>query len=1225
MIRLRVLGPVELEGSDGRELRAVLAQPKRLALLAYLVAGPRGFHRRDTLLALFWPELDHAHARTSLNQAIRFLRRELGDSSAEIIVSRGAEEVGVDAHRLWCDAVAFADHTYAGRYAEALELYRSDLLAGFFADGGAAFEEWIERERARLRSTAAKAARGLAEAREREGNFTTAVASARRAVELSDADERIVRDLLELLDRLGDRAGAVHAYEAFARRLADDFGASPASETIALMDRIRVPSLSGWRAGVAAEDPVHGLVTNASGVRPAPAPQTVLRPTAGPGMQLNRWRVERELGQGGMSIVYLAHDAKHDRRVALKVLRPELTISVGVERFLREIQITASLAHPHILPLIDSGTSDGLLYLVMPYVAGESLRARLQREPRLPLADAVQIATEVAEALDYAHRSGIIHRDVKPENILLADGHAVLADFGVARALSVSGGATPIPDSDPEAVVGSRAYMSPEQASAGADVSTRTDLYSLGGVMFEMLTGDLARGDESAADVRARRSDIPRELARVVSACVSKTPERRPDSAAALLRGLASVESRGTGSARGGVILERRVRLTARHAGLAVGVSGLLATGFLFARDRDIRISSSLPTTPAWRPNEALLVTDFHVAGVDTSIRYALGFAMRTALTQSSTLSVVPPDVIAAALQRMRRPPSPLLDLTLAREVAAREGIRAIVHGHVTRTGRTFDVGLRLVAANSGTDLVLLQASASTEDDIIPTLDRLTRKLRETTGESVKRIRESPPLPQVTTHSLEALRWYAEGNAEPDFERGLSLLKQAVAADSEFAEAWRKLAVLYGNLGIANAAREAAANNAFRHRTKLPVKERLRIEGWYSSRTGSVHYDRARSVDAYEQLLAMGDSNFALINLAELLWRRREFARAESLDQAAVRKIPDCPFCFVNLMQRQIEQNKLAEAEATLDLGLTRRPNNWVIEWSGIRLLYHLGRLDAFERAADSLRAIAHPGKRRAATSALRDIALLRGRLTEWERLRVDAQTLDAAAGAERSALDDALAIAEVDVAVRGDTGRAVRRVQDIVEADSLRRPDHLRVASFFGRAGRADLARKAMARYETLADTAWRRIDAPAIHRALAHIALAEGRAVEALEEFRRSDMRPDGPADPCHVCFYLDMGTAFDQAGQSDSAVTMYERYVNTPFSARWFRIDPPNLAQTLLRLGELHEARAHRERAIHYYGRFVELWKFADAELQPQVNLARRRLAQLRSTPPRQRSGA
>jgi serine/threonine-protein kinase len=201
----------------------------------------------------------------------------------------------------------------------------------------------------------------------------------------------------------------------------------------------------------------------------------------------DRYRIERELGAGGMATVYLAQDLKHDRKVALKLLKPELAAVLGAERFVAEIRTTAQLQHPHILPLHDSGQADGFLYYVMPYVEGETLRDRLNRERQLPVSDAVRIATEVAGALDYAHQHGIVHRDIKPENVLLSSGHAVVADFGIARAVGAAGGeqltATGM-------AIGTPAYMSPEQSAGMSDVDGRSDTYALASVLYEMLAGE---------------------------------------------------------------------------------------------------------------------------------------------------------------------------------------------------------------------------------------------------------------------------------------------------------------------------------------------------------------------------------------------------------------------------------------------------------------------------------------------------------------------------------------------------------------------------------------------------------------------------------------------------------------------------------------------------------------------------------------------------------------
>src|SRR5512134_756080 len=201
-----------------------------------------------------------------------------------------------------------------------------------------------------------------------------------------------------------------------------------------------------------------------------------------------RYVIERELGQGGMATVYLAQDVRHDRRVALKVLRPELSAILGAERFLQEIKTTANLQHPHILSLFDSGEADGLVFYVMPYVEGESLRDRLRREHQLPVDDAVRIAREVADALQHAHGHGIVHRDIKPENILLHGGHALVADFGIALAASRGEGSSRMTETGMS--LGTPQYMAPEQAMGEREIGPRADVYALGCVLYEMLVGE---------------------------------------------------------------------------------------------------------------------------------------------------------------------------------------------------------------------------------------------------------------------------------------------------------------------------------------------------------------------------------------------------------------------------------------------------------------------------------------------------------------------------------------------------------------------------------------------------------------------------------------------------------------------------------------------------------------------------------------------------------------
>src|SRR5918994_2956788 len=248
----------------------------------------------------------------------------------------------------------------------------------------------------------------------------------------------------------------------------------------------------------------------------------------------DRYQLERKLGEGGMAAVYLARDLRHERQVAVKVLRPELAASLGPQRFLSEIRVVANLQHPHILPLFDSGWGNGFLYYVMPFVEGESLRQRLLREPRLPLAEALRLAREAADALAYAHEQGVVHCDVKPENILLRKDHVLVADYGIARAANIG---ELLSRSGP--VFGTPQYMSPEQALGGSDITGRSDVYSLGCVLYEMLAGAPPFEGRSVSTIVARHSleqvpslaqldrSVPVKVQAAVTRALAKKPAER--------------------------------------------------------------------------------------------------------------------------------------------------------------------------------------------------------------------------------------------------------------------------------------------------------------------------------------------------------------------------------------------------------------------------------------------------------------------------------------------------------------------------------------------------------------------------------------------------------------------------------------------------------------------------------------------------------------------------
>ncbi len=360
----------------------------------------------------------------------------------------------------------------------------------------------------------------------------------------------------------------------------------------------------------------------------------------------DRYRIERELGAGGMATVYLAHDLKHERDVAIKVLHPDLGAALGGERFLSEIRTTARLQHPHILPLLDSGEADGLLYYVMPLVRGETLRARLERERQLPIADALRIAREIADALQHAHAQGVIHRDIKPENILLQDGHALVADFGIALAVQSAGGARM---TQTGLSLGTPQYMSPEQAMGERTINARSDVYALGAITYEMLAGEPPFTGPTVQAIVAKvlssepvpitslRKAVPAHVGAAIHTALEKLPADRWESAKAFSEAMLDTHARGATYAtlRADVASSPSRARTSRYAawsGWAVALIALTAAGWMWRRAEGAGpapvVSLMLDT-----PDALVDATRFAVSGDGTRFAFSTeqGLAYREA------------------------------------------------------------------------------------------------------------------------------------------------------------------------------------------------------------------------------------------------------------------------------------------------------------------------------------------------------------------------------------------------------------------------------------------------------------------------------------------------------------------------------------------------------------------------------------------------------------------
>ena len=501
MIRLGTFGGLVLTDAAGD---VVMPQRRRLAFLALLgAAGERGLSR-DKVLGYLWSESSSENARHALEQLLYSMRKQVAEP-----LFQGTDPLRLNTRVVQADVVDFARAIAANDPARAVTLYRGPFLDGFYLAGAPEFERWAEAERAHLEAEHAEALRKLASEAHLLGRQTVEIDLRRRLASADPLAERAAIALIRALVEAGDWAGAQRHAREYEARVREELPGATVTDLMALVRR-----MGGERPS-----------------RPIPVPGSA----AGGGDQ---YVIQREIGRGSLATVYLARDRKHAREVVLKVLKPEVAVGSDRRRFEREIGILARLHHPHILPLYDSGVltlSDGRegLFYVMPYVGADTLRRKLEGEGSLPPGDAVHIASEVADALAYAHGQGVIHRDIRPENILLESGHALVADFGIARALQASSSEQV---STTGMVLGHPAYMSPEQARGAPDLDTRTDIYSLGCVLYEMLAGTPPFTGATSVAVLARQvAESPPPLRSVcpavpdaVESAVVKALAKRP-------------------------------------------------------------------------------------------------------------------------------------------------------------------------------------------------------------------------------------------------------------------------------------------------------------------------------------------------------------------------------------------------------------------------------------------------------------------------------------------------------------------------------------------------------------------------------------------------------------------------------------------------------------------------------------------------------------------------
>ena len=663
-----------------------------------------------------------------------------------------------------------------------------------------------------------------------------------------------------------------------------------------------------------------------------------------------RYHIERELGAGGMATVYLAHDLKHQRQVAIKVLDATLAASIGPERFLREIETTASLRHPHILPLFDSGAIDGLLFYVMPVAEGETLRDRIARERRLPLADALHITGEVADALAYAHAHGVVHRDVKPDNVLLEGNHAGIADFGIARGVrrSANGPLTSVGTS-----VGTPAYMSPEQAAGEAEVDGRSDQYSLACVLFEMLAGEPPFSGSTATIVRqhlvaeppsvaAIRPDVPPSIDAAIRRALAKEPADRFEDMSHFAAALEARDTRGS----------RRIVVAA-----VAGIAAVLLLG-----GAGVWWGSHAPA-PAASPRAAAggipdLATDPSIAVVPFANLSAdkdqeffsdgVTDDLRNLLSQVRGLRVIART--SSNSLKGRELPAP--------EIARTLHVAALLEGSVQRAGQTVRINVQLVRGSDGSQ-IWAERYDHDFSDIFKLQDAIASEVVKNL--KVKLLGAAPTSkaidPAAYSLILRGNFLVAQGTRQSRVQ-AIDLFKQALAIDSTAVTAWTGLLVAY--ISQASSGERPAgegrelARDAVRNALAIEPNNALSLSllGWM---TMNYDNDFVTAARYFQDALAQGPPSPSVIgNAAMFVQNLGRLDEAIAATQYQASRDPANPRIPLNLASTYLFAGRWDDAVNAARTVLAMSPGRTSINATMAMALLHKGDLSGALSAAQA-------------------------------------------------------------------------------------------------------------------------------------------------------------------------------------------------------------------------------------------------------------------------------